>query len=324
MKEIDNHPIVLDGKIFHWISLELLVDNEGLGTIGLLSEEEKINEDGYLLLEIAGNVCEYEIERLVAVEKEQNKQKSLFMEQILSGNLPVYEVAKERAQIHQWDLQPETTVILIDPIDLDAGLLQRVISLLQRYLSDMDLKNHPISSVESHIIMLLPQKEFTQPKMLSDLHNFLLRKDIPTRICVGSQVPFRHLNKSYADSRQALLLAGYQDRPICYFQKLGVYRLLNHPFSKMVILEFHNQYVEPILAFDKRHHADLYETILAYFQAGGNYAKTGAALYVHANTIRYRISTIEKVCKLNLSEEDDRLSLELALRLSPFLEIPSD
>ena len=39
------------------------------------------------------------------------------------------------------------------------------------------------------------------------------------------------------------------------------------------------------------------------------------ALFVHYNTIAYRLRTIEELCGVDLNDPDDRLQLELALYL---------
>ena len=53
----------------------------------------------------------------------------------------------------------------------------------------------------------------------------------------------------------------------------------------------------------------------AYLDAFGDIKKAGAALGVHANTIRYRIRRVEELASVRLSDPDDRFALMLELRL---------
>ena len=64
----------------------------------------------------------------------------------------------------------------------------------------------------------------------------------------------------------------------------------------------------------------LLETAAAYLDTGGNLEATARALYVHANTVRYRLGGIEKLTGYSLTDPHDAFTVHLALvsgRLTP-------
>jgi len=54
---------------------------------------------------------------------------------------------------------------------------------------------------------------------------------------------------------------------------------------------------------------------------GYNYRDTAKIMYLHPNTVRYRIANIEKLCRVNLKYADDRLNMEIALKILPLINI---
>jgi len=56
-------------------------------------------------------------------------------------------------------------------------------------------------------------------------------------------------------------------------------------------------------------------TLRAYFDASGDMMKAAQLLFVHRNTLRYRLRKIQDICGLDLDNPDDRLVAEIQLRL---------
>ncbi|MDK2905294.1 MAG: PucR family transcriptional regulator, purine catabolism regulatory protein [Eubacteriaceae bacterium] len=62
------------------------------------------------------------------------------------------------------------------------------------------------------------------------------------------------------------------------------------------------------------------ETLEAYFKYNGNIIKLVAQqLYIHYNTAIYRMEQIQKLLKLDFNNPDDRLNIEMALKLKNFI-----
>jgi DNA-binding PucR family transcriptional regulator len=73
--------------------------------------------------------------------------------------------------------------------------------------------------------------------------------------------------------------------------------------------------VGPVLDYDRRRGTDLVATLAAYFDHGGNLARTGKALNVHTNTVSQRLSRITQLLGEGWQEPEPALEIHLALRL---------
>ena len=70
----------------------------------------------------------------------------------------------------------------------------------------------------------------------------------------------------------------------------------------------------PLLEYDARHHAGLLSTLESFLACDGSWSACAARMYVHVNTVRYRISRVEALTGRDLSALADRVDFFLALR----------
>ena len=71
--------------------------------------------------------------------------------------------------------------------------------------------------------------------------------------------------------------------------------------------------VEPLRDHDRTRRSDLVLTLKTYFAAGGNASEAADRLFLHRNSMLYRLERIQKLTGLDL--KDDRVALALQLGL---------
>ena len=82
---------------------------------------------------------------------------------------------------------------------------------------------------------------------------------------------------------------------------------------------FANGLLAPLAAQDARSHGRLIETLAAFVAANGNVLHAARELYIHRNTLKYRLRQIEKALGGSLDDPDLRLKLQLALYIRRLL-----
>jgi DNA-binding PucR family transcriptional regulator len=70
----------------------------------------------------------------------------------------------------------------------------------------------------------------------------------------------------------------------------------------------------PLREYDVRHHAELLPTLTSFLACDGSWSACASLMYVHVNTVRYRISRIEALTGRDLSALPDRVDFFLAVR----------
>ncbi|MHB1126661.1 MAG: PucR family transcriptional regulator [Bacillota bacterium] len=77
----------------------------------------------------------------------------------------------------------------------------------------------------------------------------------------------------------------------------------------------------PLIEYDNKHKANLIQTATEYLQNNTNQRRTADALYIHLNTLRYRLELIEELTKLNLKNFTNQYKIQVAIDIGRFLKL---
>jgi DNA-binding PucR family transcriptional regulator len=81
-----------------------------------------------------------------------------------------------------------------------------------------------------------------------------------------------------------------------------------------VLRSFTERLLGPLAEYDARHNAELLPTLRSFLACDGSWSACASRMYVHVNTVRYRIGRIEALTGRDLSALADRVDFFLALR----------
>ena len=119
---------------------------------------------------------------------------------------------------------------------------------------------------------------------------------------------------SFRQAGQALELARrLGERKPLYYTDLSVYRLLFQLEHSPELIAFQEETLGPLLAYEGAD--ELIHTLEAYFEHNANLSQTAEALFIHRNTLIYRMERIAAITSLDLDEPENRLAIQLALRI---------
>jgi hypothetical protein len=97
--------------------------------------------------------------------------------------------------------------------------------------------------------------------------------------------------------------------------EVASHELLLASVSGSVLHSFRQRLLGPLQAYDERHHAELLPTLRQFLACSGSWNACAASMYVHVNTVRYRIRRIEELTGRDLSRLEDQVDFFLALRI---------
>ncbi|MGE2832542.1 helix-turn-helix domain-containing protein [Mycobacterium sp. SMC-4] len=130
------------------------------------------------------------------------------------------------------------------------------------------------------------------------------------------------LDRSHREAKRALEVAIMMDGADAerHIADVGSYAVLaaNSAVSATDQSLFVRRYLEPLMEYDQVHNAGYVQTLRTYFETVGNVQRTADKLFLHLSTVRYRLKRIEEIAQVDLREEEDRLCMQLALRLARF------
>ena len=141
------------------------------------------------------------------------------------------------------------------------------------------------------------------------------------RLTVGVSAPAEGvtaLSGAWHEAGSARRLAALRsDTPISVVasDEVASHELLLATVPASVLRSFRERLLGPLVAYDNRHRAELLPTLREFLACSGSWNACAAKMYVHVNTVRYRIRRIEDLTGRDLSSLDDQVDFFLALRI---------
>ena len=140
------------------------------------------------------------------------------------------------------------------------------------------------------------------------------------RVAYGTMVSqIRDLSKSYKEAKMALEVGKifYPDEMVSAYHTLGIGRLiyqLPQPLCEMFMREvFHENTPD---TFDE----ETLSTIEKFFENNLNVSETARQLFVHRNTLVYRLEKLQKTTGLDIRVFEDALTFKIALMVASYMK----
>ncbi len=130
----------------------------------------------------------------------------------------------------------------------------------------------------------------------------------------------RDVARSYKEAHMALLVGEIfeNDKSIIDYNKLGIGRLIYQLPTTLCKLFLKEVFDEEITfeSFDK----ETMITIQKFFENNLNVSETSRQLFVHRNTLVYRLDKIQKLTGMDLRKFDDAIHFKVAMLVKRYLE----
>lgn len=272
-------------------------------------------EDAYTL----GKLAAFQIQGLLTAYKERFN-KDNFIKNLLLDNLLLVDIHNRAKKLHiEVDVR-RAVYILESSQDKDYGSLENIKNLLGGKAGDF------VTAVDEKSIIIVkelapsdgyPQLEKTAHHILSVLG---AEKNGKAHIAYGTIVKeLKEVSRSYKEARMALDVGRifFDEREVIAYSSLGIGRLIYQlpiPLCKMFIREI----------FDGKSPDDFDEetltTINKFFENSLNVSETSRQLYIHRNTLVYRLDKLQKSTGLDLRVFEDAITFKIALMVVKYMK----
>ena len=147
--------------------------------------------------------------------------------------------------------------------------------------------------------------------------NYIVNIGIGTR-----QKSLEKYKLSYEQASKCINLAIKQKQKnmIYYYEQLGLYQLFYDINNKTLLENFVHNILYSLMAYDKKYNTNLIQTLEVYLNKNCNLNQTAETLFIHRNTIKYRLQRIEKITNTSLDDAFTRLNFFNAILIKKFLQ----
>ena len=303
------------------------VDSQVIGDVHLF----KVQDDGdpaYVLLAkgdsehayMVGKIGVSQLQGLIVAYKEKFDRNNFF-QNLLLDNMLLIDVYN-RARKLKIDADVPRVIILVETGSSGDNTAQELMGgMYGSHSGDF------VTAVDENSVILIKSLQksrsydevYNVAKTLVDMMNTEAMLNV--RVAYGTIVDdIKDLSKSYKEAKMALEVGRifYAEKKVNAYNTLGIGRLIYQLPESLCRL-----FIDEIFG-GKEIPNDLDEetlnTINKFFENNLNVSETSRQLFVHRNTLVYRIEKLEKSCGLDVRKFDDALTFKIAMMVISYMK----
>ncbi|WP_379693521.1 PucR family transcriptional regulator [Mediterraneibacter gnavus] len=302
-----------DSQVIQGCQFFKIFDEQQLEYVLLAGGE---SEDVYML----GKIAAFQVQSLLVAYKERF-DKDNFIKNLLLDNLLLVDIYNRAKKLHI-DTEAKHVIFIIETShEKDSVALDNVRNLLggksRDFVTAVDEKN-------IIVVKELADKDGSREleKMAKEMMEILRAEseDDKIHIAYGTVVnDIKEVSKSYKEAKLALDVGKifFDEKDIVAYSTLGIGRLIYQlpiPLCKMFIKEiFEGKSPDE---FDE----ETLTTINKFFENSLNVSETSRQLYIHRNTLVYRLDKLQKSTGLDLRVFEDAITFKIALMVVKYMK----
>lgn len=274
-----------------------------------------LSDDVYMVGKIA--VCQ--LQNLIIAYKERYDRNNFF-QNLLLDNLLLVDIYNRAKKLHVEIAVPRVVFLVETKLEKDGIATELLKGMFSTQSGDY------ITSVdESSVILIKALEEDSESKDLNQIANTILdtlsaEAMINARVAYGTVVQeLKDVSKSYKEAKMALDVGKifYAEKNVAAYSTLGIGRLIYQlPVNLCRI------FIQEIFGDDVPEEIDdeTLGTINKFFENNLNISETSRQLFVHRNTLVYRIEKLQKSTGLDIRTFDDALTFKIALMVVNYMK----
>jgi purine catabolism regulator len=253
-----------------------------------------------------------------------------FLIELLAGTTLSDDAIMYRARLLDFPIVPFYTVLLIKPLfssslgEHTRNDLWEQIRMVIFDTINADSKRQATASIGEFYAVLCSSSrsnlhksagQHLAPLLYKRLQNKL--PDIDFYIGLGSMVDkLTRINESYTQAVRAIDAGTkvHPDRHIIYYQDVYVEDMLFSIKHHPALMMLYNLLLLPVYQYDVENGTELFKTLESTIRLGGNTRKVAEELFLHRNSVNYRLERIQHIIGVNLFDPEVRLRLDLLFR----------
>jgi PucR family transcriptional regulator, purine catabolism regulatory protein len=330
----------LEGMEIKCRILPVAVANHIYGYIIVWQTVRELTEFDYIILEQASTNMALERIKAREIEEVKLKIRQDFFDDLLTGKITSSDSLQSLSELHGLNTSYKYYCMVVsiesqeqnqyeDFIARKVHLENKTRKCVELIYEHSNLANGEITCFHrnNRIIILVGQNEnrpsitINEAKKYANDIYMVLNKQIQKStllIGIGSQyATIQLLHKSFSEANESIrLMQKFEDRGgISHFEDYSVYHFLDTNIKDMELEAFFMKSLGSIFEHDRLHGTSYIVTLENFFSNNLNISETAKAMFLHRNTLIYRIDKIKEILNSDLKNSEELLQLQLALKI---------
>ncbi len=292
--------------------LKILDDGEPLYVLAAKGQGEEAH--------IVARICVSQLQNLIIAYKEKYDRNNFF-QNLMLDNMLLIDIYNRAKKLRIEAVVPRVVLLIETNGDVDNTASELLTGMYTAQNGDY------VTAVDEASVILI--KSLTENDTYEDIEQIattivdMMNTEamLNVRVAYGTIVDeLKDLSKSYKEAKMALEVGKifYAEKRVTAYNTLGIGRLIYQlPVSLC------KMFIEEIFGDSDMLPSDLDEetinTINKFFDNNLNVSETSRELFVHRNTLVYRIEKLQKSTGLDIRTFDDALTFKIALMVESYM-----
>lgn len=204
-------------------------------------------------------------------------------------------------------------------LEQDEHIYEYYANTLNREVLNMEDKPLFLRFLNKFVLLFesTPEKKIEQAleKILRDIDDRSPFKGVIRSTCIlgGCYTDPGNYGKSYQEAKSLIpkkdLLPNPKNKKVLSASAMGIYKFMFNSGNQAEIMNYCDDRLHKLEEYDHTNGAFLQETLVAYYMNGFSIGKASEALFIHRNTLQYRLSKIEELLGIELDDYMEYLDL---------------
>lgn len=301
------------------------------GYISIWNQRQEMARNEKIAARSAANIIAILLEKKHRDAESQYSQKEIFLLDEICNRVQSERVALSRASAANMDTEWCYRCIILKKIDNVKSKGYTDIKAKEAEILKQEIRvAYPHSSliqVENNLVAILGQSgaeiQVETEAFVAFVREKLWKNTEALLIGIGGCYPISKLHVSYKQAKEAIKI--YLLRKNEYRENIIYYDSIKVPAYLITMEEekrhdLHKRIIKRIEEYDFEHGSELLWTMKAYFRNNANISQTARQLFIHRNTLLFRLEKIENLLGVSFDNQDDLFMMNMALRLQPYKE----
>lgn len=265
-----------------------------------------------------GKIAVSNIQNLITAYKERFDRNNFFQNLILD-NLLLVDIYNRAKKLHIEIQKPRVVLLLEIPAGKENYAMEFLKSMFSAQSGDY------VTAVDENTLIVIKQVEakdsYAEVAEVAEITVAMMNTEamINVRVAYGTIVEeLKDVSKSYKEAKMALDVGKifYAEKTVTAYSTLGIGRLIYQ-----LPINLCEMFIEEIFGGKVPEELDeeTLTTINTFLENNLNVSETSRQLYVHRNTLLYRLEKLEKYTGLDIRIFDDALTLKIALMVVRYM-----
>lgn len=286
------------------------------------------------LIDVTQTIC-----RAIFARNAHKESVNNFMREVIFENINIDEGIMDRAILYGYKREKKYCSLVVDIDDFGsyikeknindeevvANIKNRIHDIIEYILEENNKKYFYTAQSDAFYFMVCSSIE-KMDRIAESIRKEIYERmeGITVSIGLGDECSdLKNFKCVILEAIKALKLSKIFRKKNCVikYKSLGIFRLFFDIETQDEMKKLFNENLLKLKVYDDENSSVLVETLIAYLKENRNLGKTAEKLYIHRNTIKYRIKRIEEILNCDLKDDETVFNIILCIKIGVFLKL---